>query len=400
MKRHLLGVGLSLALAACASPKKELPASSDPLYHAIQIADSEMARCPESWQLDFQRTLKWDYCHGLELQAFLDLYDSRGDRKYYDYALAYADTMIQADGSITAYKLGEYNIDRVNTGKMLFRLYDKTKDPKIKQAIDLLRSQLDTHPRNDDGGFWHKDIYPHQVWLDGVYMGTPFMAEYAARYDRPGDFADCINQILIAARHTYDPSNGLYRHACDVSRQMFWADKETGQSKHSWGRALGWYSMAIVDALDFIPVNQEGREEVLNIFSNIVTQLKRIQDKNSGLWYQVLDRSGDEGNYLESSCSAMFMYSLYKAVRMGYIDASCREIADKAWKGYLDHFVVIDEEGLMNITSACAVAGLGGKDNRSGDYDYYINEQIRANDPKAIGPFIMAALERERLGLK
>lgn len=367
--------------------------TNESIEYAIRIADSEMVRCPESWQLDFQPGLKWDYCHGLELQAFLDLYKRNGDKKYLDYALAYADTMIHEDGSITAYKLSEYNIDRVNSGKMLFSLYDETKSPKIKKAIDLLRSQLDTHPRNEDGGFWHKQIYPHQVWLDGVYMATPFMAEYAVRNNRPQDFADVINQIRMAAVHTYDPSNGLYRHACDVSRQMFWADKETGQSKHAWGRAMGWYAMAIVDALDFIPEDQEGRDEVLAILNNIVTQLKHIQDEKTGLWYQVLDRSGDKGNYLESSCSAMFIYSLLKATRKGYIDASYLEVAEKAYQGFIEEFVETDKDGLMNITQACAVAGLGGKDNRSGDYDYYINEQIRANDPKAIGPFIMAVLE-------
>ncbi|WP_280778498.1 glycoside hydrolase family 88 protein [Parabacteroides sp. PM5-20] len=365
----------------------------------MKIADAEMIRCPESWQLDFQPTLKWDYCHGLELQAFLQLYEKNGDEKYFDYALAYADTMIQADGSITAYKLSDYNIDRVNSGKILFRLYDYTKDPKIKKAIDLLRSQLDTHPRNEDGGFWHKKIYPHQVWLDGVYMGTPFMAEYAARFNRPQDFADVINQIRMAARHTYDPANGLYRHACDLSREMFWADKVTGQSKHTWGRALGWYAMAIVDALDFVPVDQEGRTEVLEILNHIAGKLKEIQDKKTGLWYQVLDRSGDKGNYVESSCSAMFIYSLLKAVRMGYIDASYRQVAEKAYKGFIKEFVEFDTNGLMHITRACGVAGLGGKDNRSGDYNYYINEMIRANDPKVIGPFIMAVLEMDKLGL-
>nr|WP_262494107.1 glycoside hydrolase family 88 protein [Massilibacteroides vaginae] len=365
------------------------------LEPAIRIADSEMARCPESWQLDFQPSLKWDYCHGLELQAFLQLYERTGDEKYVDYALAYADTMIHADGSITAYKLEDYNIDRVNSGKMLFRLYDYTKSEKIKKAIDLLRSQLDTHPRNDDGGFWHKKIYPHQVWLDGVYMGTPFMVEYAARFNRPQDFQDAINQIRVAARHTYDPANGLYRHATDVSRQMFWADKETGQSKHVWGRALGWYAMAIVDALDFIPADEAGRDDVLDILNNIVVQLKKIQDKKTGLWYQVLDRSGDKGNYLESSASAMFIYTLFKATRMGYIDSSYREMAERSYQSFLKEFIKKDENGLTDLTRACAVAGLGGKENRSGDYQYYINETIRSNDPKAIGPFIMAVLERE-----
>ncbi|MDL2304392.1 glycoside hydrolase family 88 protein [Bacteroides sp. OttesenSCG-928-D19] len=384
-------------ITACGIDKPEY---TENISYAVRIADAEMARCPESWQLDFQKSLKWDYCHGVELQAFLNLYEVTGDEKYKNYAIAYADTMVNTDGTIQTYKLEEYNIDRLNTGKMLFRIYEYTKDEKYKKAIDLLRSQMDTHPRNEDGGFWHKKIYPHQMWLDGLYMSAPFMAEYAVRNNRPEDFEDIVHQFLIVARHTYDPSNGLYRHACDVSRQMFWADSLTGQSDHAWGRAMGWYAMAIVDALDFIPENQPGRDSVLFILNHIATQLKRIQDPATGLWYQVLDRSGEEGNYVESSCSAMFMYTLFKAVRKGYLDIAYKDVADRAYSGYINEFVETDENGLMNITRACAVAGLGGKDNRSGDYNYYINELIRSNDPKAIGPFINAMIEIENETIK
>lgn len=394
LRVSLVVLSAAFIVTACDSEKQKF---SENISYAIRIADAEMVRCPESWQLDFQKTLKWDYCHGVELQAFLNLYEVTGDEKYKNYAISYADTMVNTDGSIKTYKLEEYNIDRLNTGKMLFHIYEYTKDEKYKKAIDLLRSQMDTHPRNEDGGFWHKKIYPHQMWLDGLYMSAPFMAEYAMRYNRPEDFRDIVDQFLIVARHTYDPSNGLYRHACDVSRQMFWADSITGQSKHAWGRAMGWYAMAIVDVLDFIPENEPGRDSVLLILDNIATQLKRIQDPSTGLWYQVLDRSGDEGNYLESSCSAMFMYSLFKAVRMGYLDASYKEVADQAYHGFIKEFVETDESGLMNITRACAVAGLGGKDNRSGDYEYYINEMIRSNDPKAIGPFINSMIEIEEI---
>lgn len=389
--KHFLGALISgWLIVACVSDKKEYPES---ISYAVRIADSEMARYPESWQLDFQKNLKWDYCHGVELQAFLNLYEVTGDAKYKEYAIAYADTMINADGSIKTYKLEEYNIDRLNTGKILFRIYEYTKDEKYRKAIDLLRSQMNTHPRNEDGGFWHKKIYPHQMWLDGLYMAAPFMAEYAARNNRPKDFKDIINQFVLSAKHTYDPANGLYRHATDVSKQMFWADSLTGQSKHAWGRAMGWYAMALTDALEFIPENEPGRDSLLIILNQIAVQLKRIQDPATGLWYQVLDRSGDEGNYLEASCSAMFMYALFKAVRNGYIDASYKEVAEKAYRGFIDEFVETDADGRMNITRCCAVAGLGGKDNRSGDYDYYINELIRSNDPKAIGPFINAMIE-------
>ena len=310
--------------------------------------------------------------------------------------------MVNEDGSIKTYKLKDYNLDRVNSGKFLFRIYDKTQNPKYKKALDLLRSQLDTQPRNDDGGFWHKKIYPNQMWLDGLYMGTPFYAEYTHRYvtdpeAQAAAYDDILNQILLVAKHTYDPANGLYRHACDISRQMFWADPVTGQSKHCWGRALGWYAMAIVDDLEFIPAEQPRRDEAVAIFNNIAEQLKKYQDAETGLWYQVIDRSGDEGNYVESSCSAMFIYSLLKGVRLGLIDPSYLEVAQKGYQGYLKHFIEKGEDGLLNITQACAVAGLGGKENRSGDYEYYINEKIRANDPKAVGPFIMAILEMEKV---
>lgn len=364
---------------------------------SVRMAESEMIRCPESWQLDFQPRLKWDYCHGLELQSMLDVYDRYGDSKFYEYALAYADTMVNADGTIKKYKLEDYSLDRVNSGKFLFRIYDQTKNTKYKKALDLMRSQLDTHPRNADGGFWHKKIYPHQVWLDGIYMGAPFYAEYAHRNSQVNAYQDIINQFLMAARHTYDPQTDLFRHACDVSRKERWSDKQTGQSLHSWGRAMGWYAMAFVDALEFIPKHEVGRDSMLVVFNHLANMVKRLQDAKTGLWYQVLDKSGEKGNYLESSCSAMFVYALFKGVRLGYLDASYLSVAKKGYRGILKHFIEVDKNGLVTITQACAVAGLGGKVYRSGDYDYYINEAIRPNDAKAVGPFIMASLEWENI---
>ncbi len=364
---------------------------------SVRMTESEMVRCPESWQLDFQPRLKWDYCHGLELQAMMDVYDTYGDQKILDYAVAYADTMINDNGSIKTYKLHEYNIDRLNPGKYLMRVYEQTKDEKVRMAVDTLRKQLDTHPRNEDGGFWHKKIYPNQMWLDGLYMGAPFYAEYAKRNNRVNDYADIINQFITVANHTYDPANGLYRHAADVSRKERWADPVTGQSQHSWGRAMGWYAMALVDALEFIPTNEPNRDKMLNILDNVAFQIRRLQDPKTGVWYQVLDKSGEPGNYLESSVSTMFVYSLLKGIRLGYIDPSYMETALKGYKGIINEFITVDDNGVVSLNQACAVAGLGGKNYRMGDYDYYINEEIRSNDPKAVGPFIMGSLEYERL---
>lgn len=387
-------LGLMFSVVGMVQAQESFPKEQKPW--SVRMVESEMVRNPESWQVDFQPSLKWDYCHGLELGAMMDVYDRYGDAKFYEYALAYADTMVNEDGTIKKYKLTDYSLDRINSGKMLFRIYEQTKDDKYKKALDLLRSQFDGQPRNADGGFWHKKVYPNQMWLDGLYMGTPFLAEYAYRNNEPQAYQEVINQIKIVARHTYDPANGLFRHACDVSKREKWADKETGQSQHCWGRALGWYMMAIVDDLDFIPQHEPGRDTVLVILNHIAETLKKYQSPE-GLWYQVMDKSGEPGNYLESSCSAMFVYSLFKAVRKGYIPSSYFAVARKGYEGILNEFIKVDDNGLVSITKACAVAGLGGKNYRMGDYDYYIHEQIRDNDPKAVGPFILASLEWEGL---
>lgn len=392
MKRLLLALSLLCALPSVAQTRvsEELPLS-------VRLAESEMIRCPESWQLDFQPKLKWDYCHGVELQAFIRLGDTYGDPRYFDYAEAYCDTMVREDGTVVAYKREEFSLDRVNTGKILFDMYARTGEEKYKKALDLMYSQFADQPRTKEGGFWHKKVYPHQMWLDGIYMGCPFYAEYAVRFNKPEAFKDIVNQFCVIARHTYDPKTGLYRHAWDESREQRWCDPQTGQSAHSWGRAMGWFAMALVETLEQLPEEVEGRDSLLLILDNVAAQVKRYQDSRTGLWYQVLDRSGAEGNYIESSVSAMFIYSLYKGVRLGFLPKKYLKVADKGFKGYLENFIETDEQGVVSITRCCAVAGLGGKNYRSGDYNYYINELIRNNDPKSVGPFINACLEYERL---
>lgn len=382
----------------CALPMRaQTEKISEKLPMSVRLAESEMVRCPESWQLDFQPKLKWDYCHGVELQAFLRLEEMYGDSRYFDYAEAYCDTMVREDGTVVAYKREEFSLDRVNTGKILFNMYARTGEEKYKKALDLMYSQFEGQPRTKEGGFWHKKVYPHQMWLDGLYMGAPFYAEYAARYGKPEAFQDVINQFCVVARHTYDPATGLYKHAWDESREQFWCNKENGQSAHSWGRAMGWFAMALVETLEFVPVDEPNRDSLLAILDNVVKQIERYQDKKTGLWYQVLDRSGDRGNYLESSVSAMFIYSLYKGIRLGVVPATYMPVADKGFEGFMKRFIKVGKKGVVSITDCCAVAGLGGKNMRDGSYDYYINELIRDNDPKAVGPFINACLERERL---
>jgi len=369
---------------------------SSPLW-SVRMAESEMVRNPSIWMVDFVTEKKWNYTQGLMGLAFMRLYEVTGDERYFNYAKGYADSLIDENGNIYKYKKDNYNLDQINPGKMFFSLYDRTKDPRYEKVIQTLKEQLDSQPRIAEGGFWHKRIYPDQMWLDGLYMAAPFYAEYAARYNLPEDFQDVVNQFLIVARHTYDPATGLYRHAFDASKKMPWADSVTGQAPHAWGRAMGWFSMAIVDALDFIPEDQPGRDDMITILQGIVEKMSGIQDQQTGGWYQVLDRSGDTGNYIETSCTAMFTYSILKGVRKGYLDTRYLDTAKKAYNGLIDNFITVDSEGLVTMTGICGVAGLGGDPYRDGSYEYYIGEVIRDNDPKGVGPFIMASIEYERL---
>ena len=369
---------------------------SSPLW-SVRMAESEMVRNPSLWTVDFVTEKKWNYTQGLMGLAFLRLNEVTGDERYYNYAKGYANSLIDENGNIYKYNKENYNLDQINPGRMIFKLYDQTKDPRYEKVIQTLKEQLDSQPRIPEGGFWHKKIYPDQMWLDGLYMSAPFYAEYASRYNRPEDFQDVINQFLIVARHTYDPATGLYRHAFDASEKMPWADSITGQAPHAWGRAMGWFSMAIVDVLDYIPEDQPQRSELIIILQEMVDKLSEIQDPQTGGWYQVLDRSGDPGNYIETSCTAMFTYSILKGVRKGYLDARYLDTAKKAYNGLIDNFITVDSKGLVTMSGICGVAGLGGDPYRDGSYEYYIGEVIRDNDPKGVAPFIMASLEYERL---
>lgn len=365
---------------------------------SVRMAESEMVRFPSCWQVDFVKEKKWNYTQGLECFAFLKLFEVTGDERFYKYAKGFVDSLIDQNGQILTYKKTNYNLDHINPGKALFYLYEKTGDKRYKIALDTLRSQISTQPRTSDGGFWHKNIYPNQMWLDGLYMCSPFYAEYAAKFNEPDDFNDVVKQFILVAKHTFDPKSGLYRHGWDESKKEKWADKITGMSPQVWGRSMGWYTMAIVDALDFIPENQPNRDEIISILKNILTKLSENQDYNTGGWYQVLDKSGEQGNYIETSCTSMFAYTIFKAVRKGYIDSKYLPVAKKAYEGLIKNFIVVDDQGLLNLTKVCGSVGLGGNPYRDGSYQYYINETIKDNDPKGVGPFILASIEYERLG--
>ena len=380
---------LALALTACSVPA--------PLSR--EVVRSEMARCPEASYLDGQEgKLKWNYTTGLELKAFLDVYEVSADESILDYVDAWYDAIIDSTGTIYKYKKDNYSLDHICPGRTLFRLWDLTGKDKYRAAMDTLYAQLQEQPRTPEGGFWHKKIYPQQMWLDGLYMAQPFYALYTERFVpdslKAANYADIVHQFTLIYDHTFDPATGLLRHAWDSSHEMFWCNPENGQSDHAWGRALGWYAMALVDVIPLLPEG-DGHDALVNLLKRVFIALPLFADPETGLWYQVLDRPGAEGNYLEATCNAMFAYALLKGTREGWLEDITRADARHIYERMVKTFVRTDEDGLLNLDHCCEVAGLGGKQMRRGDYDYYINEPVRSNDPKGIGPLIWAALEYE-----
>ncbi|MBE7469095.1 MAG: glycosyl hydrolase family 88 [Anaerolineae bacterium] len=339
---------------------------------------------------------KWRYEAGVVLTGIQQVWLKTQEQKYYDYIKSNIDQFIGPDGDIQTYCLEEYNLDQINEGKLLFLLYNQTGDERYRQAAYLLRKQLQTQPRTSEGGFWHKQIYPHQMWLDGLYMAAPFLAEFAQTFAEPEGFDEVVKQIMLIERHTRDPQTGLLYHGWDESKRQRWANPETGCSSCFWGRAVGWTMLAIVDVLDFLPQHHAGRESLLAIFERTASALAAVQDKATGLWYQVLDQGDMPGNYLEASASAMFVYAFAKGIRQGHIGEKYQAVATQGYQGILERFVEIDAQGLVNLNGICAVAGLGGEPYRDGSFEYYIGEEIATNDYKGVGPFIMASVEMER----
>jgi len=395
LQKAALAVFAIMLLTNC---KSQAPKSvskleiSDKLKWSERLAQTLMKQHPEAYQIDDKKQPKWDYVHGLVMTSFEQLYKKTDNKAYFDYLKGYYDATIQSDGSIPSYKLESYNIDMLPAGNALFYLYEKTNEPQYLQALKTLRSQLDTHPRTNEGGFWHKKIYPSQMWLDGLYMGSPFYAQYTLKFENGKNFDDIAKQFELVQKNMLDSETGLLYHGWDENRKMGWANKETGNSPNFWSRSLGWYVMALVDVLDYLPENHPKHQELVTYLKQISEAIAKQQDV-SGLWYQVTDQGNREGNYLEASGSAMFSYAFAKGANKGYLPKEYKKIAEKAFDGMIKNLVKVTPEGHVIITQACAVAGLGGNPYRDGSYEYYINERKKDNDPKATGPFILAALE-------
>ena len=392
-------------------------------HYSEWLTYSEMKRVPKSFLLDFSESPKWSYVMGIELEGMLDTYLAYGGEDIRKYCQEYTDTMINEKGDIRGYNILDYNLDNIRTGHFVTRMYNLYPEAKNKLAINTMMKQLQNQPRTiTDKVFWHKAIYAYQVWLDGIFMGLPFRCLTASTQLKPKDaikiYDDAVNQLKITYERTLDPQTGLNRHAYDETRDAFWSDKETGLSQHCWGRAQGWYSMALIEVLDALPEDYSRRGEVLDLLQEDLDAVIKWQDQASGAWYQVMDEPGREGNYLESTCTSMFAYVLMKAYNKGYLGEKYRNAGIKAYQGILKNFIRVNADKTISLTQCCEVAGLGPaatpqviaamkkinpkgsvKENkrRDGSYEYYLSEPIRDNDAKGVGPFIWASLEYEKV---
>lgn len=363
------------------------------------MTETAMKLWPDSFHLGKEGTpAKWSYDLGVILKGTEAVWKATGDVKYFNYIKQQMDNYISEDGTIKSYDRETYNIDYINNGKVLLFLHQVTGQQKYYKAANILRDQLRTHPRTSEGGFWHKKIYPHQMWLDGLYMGEPFYAEYAKLYNEPEAFDDITKQFVLMEKHSRDDKTGLLYHGWDESREQAWADDVTGKSPNFWGRSLGWYGMALVDAIEYFPESHPGRDSLSNILNRLVEAVVAFQDKKTGLWYDVVDMGYRSENYFESSGSGMLIYTIAKGVRLGYLPQKYLKNAEKGYKGMLKEFISPREDGGINLEGTVMVSGLGGDKNyRDGSFEYYMSERVIQNDPKGIGAFIKCATEMEMI---
>ncbi len=384
------------ALCSADTPERGEFAGSTPLQWAVRLADSEMARRGDRLAWKQGGSAKWDYTTGLFTLSLLKLNDVVRDPRYARFAETAIGSFITPDGKIQGYTAADYNMDNINPGKTVLALYQITKEARYQKAAGLLRSQLAAQPRTGEGGFWHKQRYPHQMWLDGLYMGAPFYAQYASLLNEPAaSFDDVAKQIRIVGTHTYDPASGLFYHGWDESKQQGWANQTTGTSSNFWGRAIGWYGMAMVDVLDFFPTNHPARPEIVARLQKLCAGVVRHQDPASGLWYQIVDQGGRPGNYLEATASSMFVYTLAKGINHGYLTRDSLPAVLRGYRGIVERLIKADSRGQISLAQCCSVAGLGY--GRDGSYEYYLKEPVVDNDLKGVGPFILSGIELQRL---
>ncbi len=372
----------------------EVKESADTVWSTL-MTDSFIALHPEHISYS-QAKPKWDYEQGVMLHAIWMVYQKTHNKKYFDYVKHDLDYYLSGNGNIKTYDFNKFRLDDITPGRALLDLYQATKDQKYKLAAELLRKQLSKQPRTPEGGFWHKEIYPEQMWLDGLYMAEPFYSYYAVAFHEPKDFEDITKQFILMAKHARDPKTGLFYHGWDYSKKQKWANPKTGNSPSFWGRSIGWYLMGLVDVLDYLPKNNSNRHELISIFNGECKALLKFQDKKTHLWYNVINEPGKKGNYLEASASSMFMYVFAKGAIKGYLSKNYFSNAEEIFTGLKNNLIKKGSDGYPTLINTCAGAGLGGIPYRDGTFEYYSSVPKRDDDFKGVGPFIMGTVELEK----
>jgi len=432
----LISAGLLLLLwcAGCATqssaPQSDSGApkhfsGATPIEWSRRLADSEMARRGDSLVWKPGGKAKWDYAAGLFTLSLLKLNEAVGQgtaaksssssssqamdntnpfphvSACVDFAKQAIGSFISEAGQIQTYDRNEFQLDSLNPGKTALALWRLTHEVRYRNAAFVLHFQLVSQPRTYDGGFWHKQRYTNQMWLDGIYMASPFYAECGKVFDETGDLNEAATQIRLIDQHTYDPDTGLNYHGWDADRIQAWANPDTGCSSNFWGRAEGWYAMALVDVLDYLPAHHPARPQIIAILQKTARGIVRWQDTQTGLWWQVLDQGNRPGNYREATASAMFVYALAKGINRGYLSRDYLPAAEKGYAGIIQKLIRPEGENRWSLTQCCSVAGLGGAPGggkmRDGSFNYYIGEPVVNNDLKGVGPFILAGIEMETL---
>jgi len=371
--------------------------AEDPRSWGQRLADSTIAEYPDAWEMRmYDGEYRWAYLQGLVTLGMYKIHQKHDEPGYYAYMKAYVDHYVESEGAIRTLPLAEFNIDSINSGKLLFPILQETGDPRYRGAIEVLHRQLEWQPRTRNGVFWHKRKYPWQVWLDGLYMAAPFHAEYAARFGPSATFDDIARQFRESYAMLLDEDTGLLFHGWDESRIQRWSDPATGRSPGFWTRSLGWYSMALVDTYEHFPADHPGRHELARMIAELSEALLAVRDERTGLWWQVPDQGGRAGNYLEASGSGMIAYAWAKGARLGMLEPRFRELAEQSFAGLVDELVDWDPEtGRMQLRNVCRSAGLGGDPYRDGSYEYYVSTDIVVNDAHGVGAFLLASSEIE-----
>ena len=339
------------------------------------------------------KSYKWNYEQGFILEAFYRMWKESGEEKYFDYLKKNVNYYVESDGNIKTYKLEDYNLDNILPGRSLLHLYDVTKQEKYLNAAELLLKQIEGQPKTNEGGFWHKKRYPFQIWLDGLFMAEPFIAEYAAEFRKYELFNEITRQFLLVNKHLRDKKTGLYYHGWDESKKQKWADPKTGVSPNFWGRSNGWFMMAMVDVLDYLPEDHPDRKTIENMLKDLSAALLNFRDPETKLWYQVIDQGNREGNYIETSSSLMYVYCFAKGVRKGYLPAEYLKIAKESYESVVSRYLIEGNDGLLYLQNTVSVGGLGGDPYRDGSFEYYISEPVRINDFKGYGALMFASIE-------